>query len=94
MSNNAKKLYNILLYVYYNDCNNITVEEKEWIRKKYDPKNSLIKGQRLIESKKEDKQKSKSQPEKTIAERVKLGRKKAVDEDLLDMFSLKDDYSD
>ena len=86
-------LKNYIIY-YYTSITMIVVEEKEWIRKKYDPKNSLIKGQRLIESKKEDKQKSKSQSEKTIAERVKLGRKKAVDEDLLDMFSLKDYYSD
>ena len=32
--------------------------------KKYDPKNLLIRGQRLIELKKKDEGKSKSQPEK------------------------------
>ena len=42
--------------------------------KKYDPENLLLQGQRCIESKKE---KSKSQPEETIAERVKLRRQKA-----------------
>ena len=42
--------------------------------KKYDPENLLLQGQRCIKSKKE---KSKSQPEETIAERVKLRRQKA-----------------
>ena len=39
---------------------------------KYNPKNLLLKGQRFIELKKEEK--SKSQPEESIAERVKLRR--------------------
>ena len=42
--------------------------------KKYDPENLLLQGQRCIESKKE---KSKSQPEETIVERVKLRRQKS-----------------
>ena len=42
--------------------------------KKYDTENLLLQGQRCIESKKE---KSKSQPEETIAERVKLRRQKS-----------------
>ena len=41
----------------------------------------LIKGTRFIELKKEDKEKSKSQPEETIAEIVKLRRQKADDKD-------------
>ena len=66
MYDNAKKLYNILLTIYYNDYNNIIDEEKESMDKKYDTKNLLIKGQRFIESKKEDEEKSKSQPEKLL----------------------------
>ena len=61
-----KKLYNILLTIYYNDYNNIIDEEKERMDKNYDTKNLLIKGQRFIESKKEDEEKSKSQPEKLL----------------------------
>ena len=49
---------------------------------KYDPKNLLIKGQRFIKSKKEDEEKSKSQPEETISERVKL-RRQIADETCL-----------
>ena len=61
--------------------------------KKYDPKNLLIRGQRLIELKNKDEGKSKSQPEKTVAERVKLRRRKADDEDLPDTLSLECDDS-
>ena len=46
---------------------------------KYNPNNLLLKGQRFIGSKKEDEEKSKSQPEETIAERVTLIQK-AYDE--------------
>ena len=53
--------------------------------KKYDPSNLLIKGYRFIDSKKGNKEKSKSQPGKTIAERVKLRRQKADDKDLSNM---------
>ena len=53
--------------------------------KKYDPSNLLIKGYRFIDSKKGNKEKSKSQPEKTIAESVKLRRQKADDKDLSNM---------
>ena len=74
MYNNARNLYSILLSIYSNDYNNIRDEEKERMGKKYDSKNLLIKGQRFIESKKEGEEKSKSQPEETIAERVKLRR--------------------
>ena len=60
--------------------------------------NLLIKGTRFIELKKEDKEKSKSQPEETIAEKVKLRRQKADDKDYSDTSSLevdkRYDYSD
>ena len=52
--NNAKKLYSILLNIYFNDYNEITDEEKEKTDEKYNPNNLLIKGQRFIELKKED----------------------------------------
>ena len=41
-------------------------KRKEKMGEKYNPNNLLIKGQRFIESKKEDEEKSKSQPEETI----------------------------
>ena len=69
---NGKKLYSKLLSIYYDDYNDIIDEEKEYMGEKYNPKNLLLKGQRFIELKKE--QKSKSQPEESIAERVKLRR--------------------
>ena len=47
-----------------------------------DPSGLLIKGYRFFDSKKENKEKSKSQPEKTITERVKLRREKADGKDL------------
>ena len=53
--------------------------------------NLLIKGTRFIELKKEDKEKSKSQPEETIAEKVKLRRQKADDKDYSDTSSLEVD---
>ena len=73
--NNAKKLYIKLLSIYYDDY--------KMRKKKRLTKSLLLKGQRFIESKKEEK--SKSQPEESIAERVKLRRQKAYDKDLLDM---------
>ena len=69
---NGKKLYSKLLSIYYDDYNDIIDEEKEYMGEKYNPKNLLLKGQRFIELKKEEK--SKSQPEESIAERVKLRR--------------------
>ena len=72
MYNDAKKLYSKLLSIYYDDYDNVTDEEKERMGEKYNSKNLLLKGQRFIELKKE--QKSKSQPEESIAERVKLRR--------------------
>ena len=56
---------------------------------KYNPSNLLIKGYRFIKSKKKYK-KSKSQPEETIAERVKLKNQYADD----DKSSLEVDDSD
>ena len=82
--NNAKKLYIILISIYYNDYNDITDEEKKKMGEKYNPNNLLIKGQRSIKSKKEDEDKSKSKPEETIAERVKLRRQKVDNKDLFD----------
>ena len=64
---------------------------------KYNPNNNLLnKTQRFIESKKDDEEKSKSQPEESIAERVKLRRQKADNDsdefiNILDMPSLEDD---
>ena len=87
MYTNAKKLYLILLSIYYNDYNDTTEKEKERMDKKYDPKNLLINGERFIESKREDEEKSKSQPEETIAERAKFRREKADDKELLDTSS-------
>ena len=56
--NNAKKLFNKLLSIYYNDYNVVTDEEKEKMGEKYNPKNLLLKGQKFIESEKEEKSKS------------------------------------
>ena len=61
---NGKKLYSKLLSIYYDDYNDIIDEEKEYMGEKYNPKNLLLKGQRFIESKKEEK--SKSQAEETM----------------------------
>ena len=69
--NDAKKLYSKLLSIYYDDYNDITDEEKERMGEKYNLKNLLLTGQRFIKLKEE---KSKSQPEESIAERVKLRR--------------------
>ena len=61
--NNAKNIFNKLLSICYNDYINITDQEKDKVSEKYDPRNLLIKGYRFVESKKEDKEISKSQPE-------------------------------
>ena len=60
----GKKLYSKLLSIYYDDYNDIIDEEKEYMGEKYNSKNLLLKGQRFIESKKEEK--SKSQAEETM----------------------------
>ena len=90
MYNNAKNLFNKLLSIYYVDYINIPDEEKEKMGEKYKPSNLLIKGHRFIELKREDKEKRESQPEETIAERVRLRRQKADDY----ILSLKMDDSD
>ena len=83
--NNAINLYNKLLSIYLNQYNGTKNEIKEDMAKKYDPSNLLIKGYRFIDLKEGDKEKSKSQPEETIAERVKLERQKADHKDLSDL---------
>ena len=70
---NAKKLYSKLLCIYCDGHNDITDEEKEKMGEKCNPKNLLIKGQRFIESKKEEE--IKSQLEKTCR-KSKIKRKK------------------
>ena len=50
--NNAAKLLNILLSIYFNDYNNTTNEEKEKMGEIYHPDNLFIKGYRFIELKK------------------------------------------
>ena len=50
--------------------------------KKYDPSNLFNKGPKYNEWYKKDKEKSRSQPEETIAERIKLRKEKADDKDL------------
>ena len=76
MYNNAINLYNKLLKIYFNDYNNIRNEKKEDMGKKYDPSNLLFLRYKFIESKKqsENKKKTKSLPEETIAKGVKLRR--------------------
>ena len=60
--------------------------------KKYNPKNVLLKGQRFIESKKEE---NKSQPEENIAENLNGRRQKAEDKELFETVLLStDDDSD
>ena len=53
--------------------------------KNYDPRNLFLKGYKYDGWYKKDEGKSKSQPEENIAEKVKLKRQKADDEDLSDM---------
>ena len=79
MYHNAIKLCNKLLSVYFNGYNNVADKEKGKMGEAYNLNNLLIKGCRFIEWKKEDAEKSKSQPEDAIAERVKLRRQKADD---------------
>ena len=74
MYKNVVNLYNVLLAIYFNDCNSITDEEKEEIDKKYDPSNLFLKFYIYDEWYEKDEEKSKSQPEETIAERVKIRR--------------------
>ena len=55
------------------------------MNKKYDPSHLFLKGYKYDKWCKRDEEKSKSQLEETIAERVKLRRQKADNEDLSDM---------
>ena len=64
--NNVKKLYSTTLSIYYNEYNGITDEEKEKMRI-----TDLLQVKDILNSKKEDEEKSKSQPKEAIAERVK-----------------------
>ena len=64
-----------------NPCNIITDEEKEKIDEKYDPSNIFIKGYKQDKWYKNYEENSNSQPEKTAAERVKLRKQKADDEE-------------
>ena len=56
--------------------------------KKYDPRNLFLKGYKYDVLYKKDEEKSKSQPEKTIAGRVKLRRQISDEEDSSDGPSL------
>ena len=70
MYKNTVNLYNKLLAIYFNDYNSITDEEKEKIGEKFDTSNLFLKGYKFDEWYKKDEEKSKSQSEETIAERV------------------------
>ena len=61
------------------------IKKKIWIRK-YDPSKLFIKIYRFIESKKEDEERKKSQPEEIIAKRLEL-RRQAYDKELFDTSS-------
>ena len=65
--------------------------KKKKMGEKYNPNNLFIKGYRYIESKKEDEEKSKLQPEVTTAGRLKLRRQNADNKDLSDKSSLEGD---
>ena len=67
---NVVNLYNTLRAIYFNDCNNITDEEKEEMEKKYDPS----KHYKYDESYQKDEKKS---LEEAIAETGKLIREKS-----------------
>ena len=88
MYKNAANLYNTLLAIYFNDYSNIADVKKEMMDKKY---NLFLKGYKYDEWNKTNEEKSKLQPEETIAERLKLRRQKAGDEDLSDMPPLEGD---
>ena len=74
-----------------NPCNIIADKGKEKIDEKYDPSNFFIKGYKQDKWYKNYEENSNSQPEKTAAERVKLRRQKADNEDLSDMSLLGDE---
>ena len=68
---NVKRLYNILIAIYFKEYNNITDKTKVEMDKKYDPSNSFIKGIKYDKWYKIYEETIKSQLEETIAERVK-----------------------
>ena len=86
MYKNVANLYNKLLTICFNGYNSIK-NVKRWIKIMI----LVIKGYKFKVSHKKDEEKSKSQPEKTIAERVKLRRQIADDKDLPEMLQLKVD---
>ena len=63
---------------------------KEKMGEYYNPSNLLIQGYRFIESMNKDKEKSKSQPDETVAEKVILRKQEVYD----DISSLEVDDSD
>ena len=65
---NAKKLYDMLLNIYFDDYNNITDEEKEKLGEKCNSNNLFIKGQRCIGLKKEKKKVNHSQKKLLLKE--------------------------
>ena len=67
------------------------MRKKEEMDKKYDHNNLFLKNYKYNEWYKKDEEKSELQPEEAIAERVKLRRQKADDEDLSDMPPLEGD---
>ena len=79
---NATNLCNTLLPMYFKEYSSIEDEEKEEIDKNYEPSNLFPKGYQYDKLYIKDKAKSKTPPEETITERVKLRRKKEKDLDL------------
>ena len=67
------------------------MRKKEEMDKKCDHNNLFLKNYKYNEWYKKDEEKSELQPEEAIAERVKLRRQKADDEDLSDMPPLEGD---
>ena len=62
--------------------------KKGKVGEKYNPTKLLLKGERFIE------EKSKSHPEESIAERVKLRRQKGYDKELFDTSPSTDNYDE
>ena len=86
---NPANLYNTLLTIFLMDA--IVLWLKKWrCRKKYDPSNLFLKICKYDVLCKKEEEKNQSKPEKPIAERIKLRRQRADDEDLSDMIPLED----
>ena len=88
---NVTKLYNTLPAIYFKKYNDIIDSKKEEIDENYDPSNLFLEGFEYDKWHKIYKEETKSQSEGTIAERVKLRRQKADDDDLSDMPPLESD---